>query len=144
MKRTINKYIDINAQPEKVWEVLVDFQSWEKWNSFIPSVEGNLKVGERLTIKVISPGLKPMIFKPIVFEVKANEKIIWGGSFLKILYKGDHAFILEPISDGKTRFRQIERFIGPVVLFMNNMIKKTELGYDQMNMAIKKEVESRN
>ena len=144
MHRTIDAYIDIDASPEKVWEVLVDFKSWEAWNAFIPLVHGNLKVGERMLIKVVSPGLKPMIFKPKVFVVRPNKEIIWGGSFLKILYRGDHAFILDPIPGGKTRFRQIERFIGPIVLFMSNMIKKTELGYHQMNLALKKEVEGRN
>ncbi len=143
MKRIIDEWIDIDAKPEEIWDVLLDFESWKLWNPFIPMVEGNLKVGESLRIKVTPPDMKPMIFKPEVFEVKPNEKILWGGSFLKILYHGDHAFILEPLKDGKTRFSQIERFIGPIVLFMSGMIKKTELGYQQMNIALKKEVESR-
>jgi hypothetical protein len=143
MHRIIDTFIDIDAPPEKIWEVLMDFKSWETWNAFIPLVEGNLQVGERMLIKVVSPGLKPMIFKPTVFVVHPYREIIWGGSFLKIIYRGDHAFILEPISGGKTRFRQIERFMGPLVLFMGGMIKKTELGYQQMNFALKKEVENR-
>lgn len=143
MKRTINEWIDIDAKPEEIWSVILDFESWKEWNPFIPLVEGNLKVGEYLRIKVTPPDMKPMIFKPEVFEVIPNEKILWGGSFLKILYRGDHAFMLEPLTDGKTRFRQIERFIGPIVLFMSGMINKTELGYKQMNLALKKEVKSR-
>ena len=143
MHRVIDAWIDINAQPEEVWEVLVDFKSWESWNSFIPMVEGNLQVGERMRIQVVPPDMKPMIFKPEVYEVIPFKKILWGGSFLKIIYRGDHAFILEPLTDGKTRFRQIERFIGPIVLFMGGMIKKTELGYQEMNRALKKEVENR-
>ena len=143
MERTINEWIEIDATPEEIWNVLLDFESWKEWNPFIPLVEGNLEVGEYLRIKVTPPDMKPMIFKPEVFEVKPNEKILWGGSFLKILYRGDHAFILEPLTDGKTRFRQIERFNGPIVLFMSAMIKKTELGYQQMNLALKKEVEKR-
>lgn len=141
MRRTIDESIIIDATPEQVWNVLLDFKSWESWNPFIPNVEGNLRVGEKMRIRVVSPGMKPMIFKPIVFEVKPNEKFIWGGSFLKILYNGDHAFILEPVEKNKTRFRQIERFMGPMVLFMGSMIKKTEIGYQQMNIAFKKEVE---
>ncbi len=143
MNRIIDEWIEIDAKTEEIWNVLLDFESWEVWNSFIPMIEGNLKVGEFLRIKVTPPDMKPMIFKPEVFEVKPNEKIVWGGSFLKILYRGDHAFILEPLTDGKTRFRQIERFIGPIVLFMGGMIKKTRLGYQQMNLALKKEVEKR-
>lgn len=143
MKRFIDEWIDIEAKPEEIWNILLDFDSWKEWNPFIPMVEGNLKVGEYLRIKVTPPDMKPMIFKPEVFEVIPNEKILWGGSFLKILYRGDHSFILEPLTDGKTRFRQIERFIGPIVIFMSGMIKKTELGYQQMNLALKKEVENK-
>ena len=82
-----------------------------------------------------------MIFKPEVYEVIPFKKILWGGSFLRIIYRGDHAFLLEPTPEGKTRFRQVERFMGPMVLFMGNMIKKTEIGYHQMNRALKYQVE---
>lgn len=143
MHRIIDASIDIDAAPEKVWEVLLDFKSWESWNPFIPVVEGELAVGKRLQIKVVSPGMKPMIFKPIVFVVRPHEEIIWGGSFLRVLYRGDHALILEPLPGGKTRFRQIERFMGPIVLFMGGMIEKTALGYQQMNQALKEEAERR-
>ena len=141
MHRVIDSWIDIDAQPKEVWEELVDFKSWESWNSFIPMVEGNLEVGERMRIKVVPPDLKPMIFEPKVYEIIPYEKILWGGSFLKVIYRGEHAFLLEPVPDGKTRFRQIERFRGPMVLFMGNMIKKTEIGYHQMNLAFKEQVE---
>jgi hypothetical protein len=143
MNRNINAWIDIDAPPKEVWNVLVDFKSWESWNCFIPIVEGNLKVGERMRIRVVPPGLKAMIFKPEVYAVIPYEKIIWGGSFLKFLYRGDHSFLLEPAPDGKTRFRQIERFKGPMVLFMAQMIEKTEIGYHQMNQALKEQVEKK-
>ncbi len=144
MHRVIDAWIDIDAEPEEVWDVLVDFKSWESWNSFIPMVEGNLQVGERMRIKVVPPDMKPMIFEPEVYEVIPCKKILWGGSFLKVVYRGDHAFLLELTPDGKTRFRQIERFRGPMVLFMGSMIKKTEVGYHQMNLAFKEEVEKKS
>jgi len=49
--------------------------------------------------------------------------------------------LLESLNGNSTRFRQIERFHGPMVLFMGSMIKKTEKGYHQMNIALKKRVE---
>jgi hypothetical protein len=141
MHRIIDASIEIDAPPEQVWSVLVDFNSWESWNDFIPTVEGNLQVGERLRVKVAPPGLKPMTFNPEVYVNKPVEAIVWGGSFLKMIYRGDHTFLLESIPGGKTRFRQIERFMGPMVLFMGGMIKKTEVGYHQMNLALKEQVE---
>lgn len=82
-----------------------------------------------------------MTFKPEVYVVKLYEEILWDGSFLRVVYRGDHTFLLEPLPGGKTRFRQIEKFRGPMVLLMGSMITKTEIGYHQMNLAFKRYVE---
>ncbi len=142
MYRSINTWIDIDASPEDVWKVLVNFEEWKLWNVFIPFVEGSLKKGRKINIKVTPPGLKSMTFRPEVKLVIPYKKIAWGGAFLWVIYRGDHLFLLESLQGGRTRFRQIERFMGPMVLFMSGMIKKTELGYHQMNLALKKKVES--
>lgn len=141
MKKVLDTYIDIDATPQQVWKELINFSSWKDWNPFIPSVEGKLEIGKRMIIQVAPPEMKPMTFKPKVFEVEQNKKIVWGGSFLWIVYRGDHAFCLEPLNNLKTRFRQIEQFKGPIVLLMGSMIKKTEVGYHQMNQAFKNHVE---
>jgi len=144
LTRTIDAWIDIEASPDRIWEVLVDFSKWSIWNSFIPFVEGKLQKGQTLSIQVNPPGLKTMTFRPKVFSLIQNKEIIWGGSFLWIIYRGEHLFLLEPLNENRTRFRQIERFRGPMVLFMGSMIKKTEKGYHQMNNALKKRVEEFN
>ena len=82
-----------------------------------------------------------MEFKPKVFVVRPGEEIIWGGGFLLFVYRGDHIMSLEPLPGGGTRFRQRERFRGPMVLFMGGMFKPTEQGYHQMNKALKRRVE---
>ncbi len=38
-------------------------------------------------------------------------------------YRGELIFLLEPLSENRTRFRQIERFNGLMVLFVDSMIK---------------------
>lgn len=139
--RTIDAWVDIEASPERIWDVLIDFPKWGIWNSFIPLVEGKLKQGQTLKIQVNPPGLKPMTFEPKIFRLVQNKEIAWGGSFLWIVYRGEHLFLLEPLNENRTRFRQIERFQGPMVLLMGSMIKKTEKGYHQMNHLLKKRVE---
>jgi hypothetical protein len=141
MFRVLDTHIDINASPERVWEVLFDFPAWKEWNPFVTSVAGTLEVGARLHITVSPPGIKPMEFKPKVFAIRPGEEILWGGNFLLVIYRGDHAMLLEPLPGGGTRFRQRERFMGPMVLFMSGMIKAAERGYHQMNQALKRRVE---
>ena len=145
MSRVIDTYIDINAPPDRVWEVLVDFPGWKEWNPFIPSITGKLEVGASLCSTVSPPGMKSMEFKGFrsskVFAVRPGQEIIYGGGFLLFVYRGDHEISLNPLPGGGTRFRQIERWRGPMVLFMGRMFKPTEQGYHQMNQALKRRVE---
>ncbi len=135
--RVLESRIDINAPISDVWDALVDVESWGKWNSFIPVVEGELEAGNTMRIKVVSPGMKEMIFKPTVYAVEQEQRISWGGGFLLFVYKGIHEFILEELDQSTTRLRQIERFQGPIVLFMKNMIQRTAIGYLNMNEELK-------
>lgn len=137
LTRILESWIDINVPLSEVWDALTDVESWEKWNSFIPMVEGKVEVGNTLKIKVVSPGMKEMIFEPTVYEIEKCKKISWGGGFLGFVYKGIHEFILEEIDGNTTRFRQVEKFQGPIVLLMNKMIQKTAVGYMNMNEAFK-------
>jgi hypothetical protein len=143
MGRVLDSHIDINAPAQRVWEVLADFSGWGEWNPFIPSIEGELELGARLHLTVAPPDLKPMEFKPKVFVLRPGEEIVWGGSFLRWLFRGDHAISLEALPGGRTRFRQRERFRGPMVLLMGKMFEPTAEGYRQMNQALKERVEGR-
>jgi hypothetical protein len=133
LTRILDSWIDIHAPVADVWEALIDFESWGTWNSFITMVEGKLDVGNTMKIKVVSPGMKAMIFEPTVYAIEEYKKISWGGGFLLFVYKGIHEFNLEEIDDNTTRFKQTEKFQGPIVLLMKNMIQKTAVGYMNMN-----------
>jgi hypothetical protein len=144
--RTVETYVDIDAPPQQVWDVLVDFPAWPDWNPFIPKVDGSLEVGQTLHITVTPPGRKPSRFPPVfgscaVWVVRPCEEILWGGGFFGIFFRGDHALLLEPLPQGRTRFRQRERFRGLPVLFMGSMFEAIEQGYHQMNDALKRRVE---
>jgi hypothetical protein len=141
--RELDSWIDISASVSEVWDTLIDFESWEYWNSFIPLVQGDFETGRKMSIKVVSPGMKEMVFKPKLYEIERYKRISWGGGFLIFVYKGVHDFLLEFVDDNTTRFRQIEIFKGPVVLLMRNMILKTAVGYQNMNEEFKQYVENK-
>ena len=42
--------------PERVWAVLTDFDSYPKWNPFIHSISGDLRVGGHLIVRIVPPG----------------------------------------------------------------------------------------
>jgi len=43
--KEIKTEIIINTKPEKVWEVLTDFENYPTWNPFIQNIFGEQKVG---------------------------------------------------------------------------------------------------
>lgn len=142
LTRILESWVEINTTSDKAWAALVDFAYWPSWNSFIPEVEGKLKVDNEMRITVRSPGLKEMNFKPTVLAIEEGKKLVWGGGAWYIGYKGVHEFIIEDIADNRIRFKQIEKFQGPIVLFMNKMINKTAVGYGNMNEEFKSYLES--
>lgn len=141
LTRVLESWVEINTTVEKAWNALVDFDSWARWNSFIPMAKGDFYVGNKMMIKVKSPGTKEMDFKPTIFEIESGKKLVWGGSAIYIGYKGVHEFIIEHIDENLIRFRQIEKFEGPIVLLMNDMIYKTAKGYVNMNKEFKEFLE---
>jgi uncharacterized protein YndB with AHSA1/START domain len=40
----------INASPETIWKILVDASNWTTWNSTVTKVEGNIALGEKITV----------------------------------------------------------------------------------------------
>lgn len=64
LTRILESWVDIYTTVDKAWNALVDFESWPQWNSFIPVVKGEFKVGSKMMINVNSPGLKEMSFEP--------------------------------------------------------------------------------
>ena len=49
-RRQIITQINIEASPEEIWQHLTDFASYPQWNPFIAAIEGDLRVGSRLTV----------------------------------------------------------------------------------------------
>lgn len=142
--RQINTNINISASPETVWKVLMDFDNYPQWNPFMISIEGEKVIGKKLTVKIKPPNGKEMTFKPEILIFESNKKLKWlGKAGLKGIFDGEHSFHLENQNDGSTKFIHGEKFSGILVGLMGKTLAKTELGFKQMNEALKKECESK-
>lgn len=131
--------IDIAASAEQVWAALTDFASYPQWNPFIRSAVGVPRQGARLQIVVQPSGGKSMRFSPVVLVAEPVRELRWLGRFLfPGLFDGEHAFVIEPLSGGKIRFRQSEKFSGILVgLFRSSLDRDTKRGFEEMNRALK-------
>jgi hypothetical protein len=138
MVKQIKTSITINADKEIVWNVLTKVVDYPKWNPFIKSISGRLKVGNQLIVKI-----EGMTFRPIVLTLDEKKELKWlGHLWFKGLFDGEHQFKLIDKKNGTTHFEQNERFSGVLVkLFYKQLEKSTKEGFERMNKELKKRVE---
>ena len=140
--KNIQTEILINTDINKVWDVLMNFDSYPKWNPFITSISGEPKLGSRLTVSIKPPGGNGMTFKPNILTLEANKEFRWKGKLgINGIFDGEHYFILEVLENDKTKFIQGEKFSGLLVPLVGKMLDKTQKGFQLMNESIKKECE---
>ena len=74
--------IEIEATPERVGSILLDFPSHPEWNPFVRCIEGFAIVGDRLTVSIQPQGGRGMTFRPTVLAVIPNQELRWLGRSL--------------------------------------------------------------
>ena len=140
--KNIQTEILINSDIAKVWDVLMNFDSYPKWNPFITSISGEPKLGSRLTVSINPPGGNGMTFKPNILTLESNKEFRWKGKLgINGIFDGEHYFILESVDKDLTKFIHGEKFSGLLVPLVGKMLDKTQKGFQLMNESIKKECE---
>lgn len=141
--RKLDTSIDIDAPPERVWSILMDFDSYPEWNPFITSIEGEQRVGGKLRASLTPPGGKTTGFRPTVQVFEAGKELTWLGRILMPgLFDGRHTLRVEPRSGGST-FHQREQFTGLIAgLLMRFIGESTTAGFHAMNQALKERAEA--
>jgi hypothetical protein len=145
MAKEIKTEILINATPEKVWSILTNFDNYPNWNPFIKSIKGEVKVGNKITVRIEPPEAKGMTFRPKILTLETNKELKWIGHLLFTgLFDGEHKFELIDNGDGTTTFRQNEKFKGILVpLFKKQLDNNTKKGFEEMNKKLKELAEQK-
>ncbi|MEW9533728.1 SRPBCC family protein [Microbispora sp. NPDC049125] len=144
MTRTIDTTTVIDAPPGQVWEVIADFARYPEWNPFVREISGPLVPGERLTVRIASPGGKSMTFQPRLLTAEPGRALRWKGTLaLPRLFDGVHEFLIGPEGAG-TRLVHRETFSGLLVPFGGGTIRGARAGFEQLNTALKRRVEERS
>lgn len=139
MVKEIKTEILMDATPDKVWAILTKFENYPNWNPFIKSINGDVKVGNKITVRIKPPEGKGMTFNPKILAFETNKELSWLGHLLfKGLFDGEHKFELIDNRNGTTTFRQSERFKGIFVpLFNKGLVNNTKRGFEKMNKKLK-------
>lgn len=143
--KEIKTIIHIHAPAPIVWDALMNFQAYSQWNPFIREINGRAEKGQKISVTMLPPDFdKPMTFKPDVLNYEDQKEFRWKGKmFMKGLFDGEHYFLLKKLPNGSTSLEHGESFSGLLVPFLKNVLKKTELGFQQMNIALKELCEAK-
>ena len=140
--KTISVTTHIQSPPDVVWQILTGFRAYPDWNPFITRASGDIKVGQRLTLRIVPPGTGGMTFRPRVTALEPEHMLEWSGTLgIQGLFDGRHTFILEP-TEGGTTLTQTETFTGLLVPLTNKMLLRTKKGFENMNAALHNRADS--
>ncbi|MFI0241427.1 SRPBCC family protein [Streptomyces sp. NPDC016845] len=138
--RLIETSVDISADTNDVWNILVDFDRYAEWNPFIVHARGTAVRGTLLEITMRLED-REMTFTPRVTEVEPGRHLQWLGQFrIPKVFDGRHEFIIEPAPHGAT-LRHRESFAGLLPPFLGSMLARTAAAFEQFNLAIKARAE---
>lgn len=145
MAKQLRTEIEIEATPERVWQVLTDFAAFPEWNPFMTRAEGTVRRGERLTIRMQPDGGRAMTFRPTVLKAEPNRHLRWVGRVVVPgVFDGEHSFTIERVGEGEVRLIQQEEFRGILVPLMARSLDRNTLpAFEKMNHALKRRAEER-
>ena len=130
-KNELRAEIEIDADPDSVWAVLMDFAAYPDWNPFIQPIEGSQQVGARLHAPIQPPDSRGMTLDAARHGGRAGSGVRMVGIARRVphIFDGAHRFELEPIDGGRrTRFVQSERFRGVLLPFVRRSVLPPRCG----------------
>src|SRR5690606_40402255 len=101
LRREIRTETFINADPQRVWQVLTDGKSYASWNPLILSMKGEIASGARLENVLAAGPERRITFRSVILALRENRELRWlGRVIVPRIFDGVHYFLLEPQGDG--------------------------------------------
>jgi hypothetical protein len=140
--QTLRTEIQIQAAPEKVWQILIDLAKYPEWNPLITQAIGRVEVGARVEITVPS-GSKEMKLHCTVTKAEPRQVLCWKYHVISpLLFRGEHSFTIEPMGSNYVRFVDQEIFNGLLAPMQAKEIdSSSRQGFEAMDKALKMRAE---
>lgn len=129
----------IDADPERVWAVLVDSSAWARWDSGVTGVTGEIAPGRRITIASAAAPGRSFPVKVTTFE--PGSRLVFTGGMPLGLFRGVRTYTLEPSGTGTT-FRMREEYSGPLLGLIWRSMPDLQPSFDQFSRGLKSQVEA--
>lgn len=148
--RVIETTILIAAPLSTVRSILLNFNAYPSWSSFIVSIHctsssSALQIGDALSVTLNPPSGSAMTLTPHVVHLD-EAGFGWQGHLANVtgLFDGKHLFLLEEEGEGGTTLTHREEFGGvlytPLMSWLG-MGVKTRAGFEAFNEAVKRRAE---
>ncbi len=133
-----------NIDSESIFEIVSDFENYNKWNTIIPSAKGKLVINEVLTL-ILKLNNKTKPFKPTVLSIDDKKSFLLSKTILaKGIGELTHKFDFISLPNNTTQFTQTWTAKGILVRILWAKIKKGFANFNIFNDDLEKYVEKRN
>jgi uncharacterized protein YndB with AHSA1/START domain len=133
--------VEIDAPPERVWQILTDASGYRDWNPEILDIEGRMAFGERIVARVrLGDGaIRRVPMK--VSRLEAPTRMEWTGGLPLGLFVGRRTFTVAP-NAGRTTFRLHLSMSGPLSAMIVKSVGDRQPEVDSFSAALKRRAES--
>ena len=136
-RKTFSRETEVSIRIESdaaiVWAILTNASDFPRWNSTVTSLEGEIKVGEKIRLKVAID--EKRTFKIKVREMVAEQRMVWGDG------AGTRVFTIKPNGDGSITFHMWEKMGGLMFPMYAKQIPSFDEPFEQYAADLKKEAE---
>lgn len=136
--------IGVQAPAEVVWELVYDIANWSSWNPLYAEASGTIRIGEKLDLAVVLPGMKPQKAQATVLEWVPNEQLHYQTVSLGGMIRGTRYVEIEELAPESCIVANGEimgGLLGPTLArSIGGKVYKAIRG---MNEALKEQAESR-
>ncbi len=117
---TVRTELVIHADAQRIWRLILDFESYPQWNPSIRRARGAVAPGTAIELWTAMLPFGPQIHvDATVLEVEPPRRLRWIGALHPDwLFTGEHRFVLHPTEEGAVLLVQEETFRGLLVLFL--------------------------
>ncbi len=135
--------VTIDAPVELVWQILLDFENYEKWNTFCPrAINESLELGSPIDMMVdLGEGLSHMV--EYIAHVEPYECIAWAtANRPEDPVHAVRSQRLKRLADDRCSYISVDEFDGPGrAAMMAQFAKAVETGFNRCAYGLKKHAE---
>ena len=141
--RELHSEIEIDAPASRVWAALTETAAYPEWNPFIRRLDGDLRAGCKLEVRIEPPGARGMTFRPTVLAAETGRGAALARPFPRPrAVRRQYSFELAELPGCRTRLVQRKRFQRRVVGPFGRSLDRTAAGFAAMNEALRDRVEA--